>query len=161
MILKVIYPFTYTYSLENLTNNPLNDFKSSGSRWILSNTFYYSMYAELPWSTRTLLISQSSHLTVMTLGSSLWGWMPIASFSEKVIATSSVWPFPSVLTSVRFSTLKIWRVYLLRAEMVSPPPVNPSTMVLSVWHKPLLPFPWWSSLALLGQDFQIYLALVG
>lgn len=95
----------------------LKGFRSFGSRWILPNTSKYSMSAELPLSTRTLLFSRSSHLTVMTMESPLWGWVSATSFFEKAVVVSSVWHLPSISTSVRFSTLKIWRAYLLGENM--------------------------------------------
>lgn len=71
MILRVRYPFTWTCSPKNPTNDPLNGFKSLGLTHSLEKASQYSMSAELPWSTRVLLISHSSYFTVMTMGSSL------------------------------------------------------------------------------------------
>lgn len=114
--------FTCTCFLDNPINHPLKGFKSSRSRQSLLNASQYSMFVKLSWSTRTLLISQSLHLKVMTMGLSLWGWMSVAYFSEKVIVASGVWSLHYVLTSGRFYTLKIWIAFLLRAELVSSPP---------------------------------------
>lgn len=108
------------------------------------------VFLQKSWPTRTPLISQSSHLTVMTMGLSLWGWIPVACFSKNEIMDYGDWHLPSVSTSGRFYTLKIWRVYILQEELASPPPANPHDMVLSVWNTTLPPSPWGASLALLG-----------
>lgn len=107
VIFKVVYPITCTCSLENLTSDPLKGLRSFWLRWILSNASQYIMSVEIPWSTRTILISQYSHLTMMTMWLSLWGLMAPASFSETTIVASGVWISSSTLTLGRFSTLRI------------------------------------------------------
>lgn len=88
VILKVIYPFTFTCYSKNPISNPLKGFRSSGARQSLSKASKYNMSGELPWSTITLLISHFSHLTVKTMWLSLWGWVPAASFFEKATKAS-------------------------------------------------------------------------
>lgn len=150
IIWLVLFPFTCNFSPENIASEPLKGFKSYGSRQSLSNTCQYRMSAELPWSTGTLLISLSSHPTVMTTGSSLWGWMITSSFSEKEIVASRAWVSPPPSTWERSSIFRIWLTYLLQVKLVSPPLENPSVMVLSVCHTTLLPLPWDASFSLLG-----------
>lgn len=48
---------------------------------------------EFPWSTRTFMISHSSRLIVMTMGSLLGGWMSNSSFSKNVILVSRIFIF--------------------------------------------------------------------
>lgn len=69
---------------------------------------------------RTLLISHLSHSTVMTMGSSMWGWMSVLSFSKKVIMDYGALFSPSMSGSS--SIFKIWRSCLLRLELVYLPP---------------------------------------
>lgn len=72
------------------------------------------------------------------MGSSLWGWIPIASFSKNSISASGVFSshFPSLLENSY--VFNIWRAYLLRVKLVSPSPVNSPTVVFSMWHTNLL-----------------------
>lgn len=65
------------------------------------------------------MISYSSHLTVMTMGSLMYGSIPIASFLEKEILASGIFSLPSPPLLERFSMPSTWQAYLLRIWLVS------------------------------------------
>lgn len=90
------------------------------------------MSVELPLFTTTLLISHSSYLTVMTMGSSLWGWMQNSLSSKKTVASSGT--FIS-LTYGRSSMFRTWH--------------NRLAIVLIMWHTDAQPSSLGASLALL------------
>lgn len=117
----------------------LKAFKSFGLRHILSNAYQYRIFVDLPWSMGTLLTSQSSHLTMMTMGSSLWELMPTASLYEKAVSISDT--FDSLYFNYlgRSSIFNTWRAYFLWENLVSLLPANPHAIVLSVWHTSLSP----------------------
>lgn len=105
-------------------------FWSSGSRHNLSKPSQYNISVELPWSTRTILISYSLYLMAMNMGSSLCGWTSNASSYENMTTTSGT--FWLVISRILF-ILRTWRAYLLWENLVSPPLENPLDMVLRMW----------------------------
>ena len=83
------------------------------------------MSTELPWSTRVFITAKFSISTVMTIGSSWVGSIPLISASIKVM--EGILLCKGVVTT--FTTCTALRCFFL-VIVVDPPLANPSTMVL-------------------------------
>lgn len=82
IVLRVIWPFTYMFSLEILMRKPWNTYMSSRSNRILSNVSQNMTFNELPKLIITFFIFQSSPCIIMTTRSLSWGCISVASFLE-------------------------------------------------------------------------------
>ena len=132
MSTSYIDPRGSTLSPENPRKQALDGSSFSLPMPILSKADAKMMLAELPLSTRTLLIVLLATMVFITSGSS-WGcWKPSMSKSEKVMVVSSRGSLDIVCTS-KVSPDLMLRKWAFLAELDSPTPANPPVIT---WISP-------------------------